>query len=272
MARSRKVSGKCYICGEDTKLTFEHIPPESAFNDRPVLVAQFEAIVDKGPGERPDEYRISQRGSGAYTLCDTCNNNTGHWYATHYAYWCYQAMELLLKTRGHPTLIFPYTIFPLAVFKQIMTMFCSVNGPGFAERNPDLVDFLLCKERMYLNPKYSVFAYLNIEGAAHRRASVTGIGQVLSSKGFRLISEISHPPFGFVLALEGGAPDDRLVDISFFAKYTYDDLATLHLRLPVLATHLWLPGDYRSVDEIIQQRESSERELRRRQGDLPTPG
>lgn len=265
MARSQ-VFGNCCICGVHTKLTFEHIPPESAFNDRKVLVADFEAVVNKSLGERPTKYRVSQRGSGNHTLCEKCNSKTGNWYAKHYAYWCFQAMELLLKTRGRPTLLYPYRIFPLAVFKQIMAMFCSINGPGFAERNHDLMEFLLCKERIYLNPKFSVFAYLNVEGEARRRAGITGIGEVLNGKGFKLISEISHPPLGFVLALDGSLPDERLVDIGFFAKYTYGELATLHMRLPLLATHFWFPGDYRNADEI--QRNMTESESGLQQGDF----
>ncbi len=269
MARSKKVYGNCSICGNHAKLTYEHVPPESAFNDRPVLVAEFEAVINQVPGERPSKYQVRQRGSGNYTLCDSCNTKTGDWYAKHYAYWCYQAMELILKSRGRPTLLYPYKIFPLAVFKQIMTMFCSINGPGFADRHPELVDFLLCKERMYLDPKYSVFAYLNVEGTSLRRAGLTGIGDVLNTGRFNLISEISHPPFGFVLALAGGAPDNRLVDIGFFARYAYEELATIHMKLPVLATHLWIPGDYRTISEIVEQRIRSESQLPLEQGRAP---
>ena len=32
MARKKKIVGTCCICGRTTELTFEHIPPKSAFN------------------------------------------------------------------------------------------------------------------------------------------------------------------------------------------------------------------------------------------------
>lgn len=46
-----KHNGKCHICGSIGPLTFEHIPPESAFNDRTVLIGEFKDIIDKGLGQ-----------------------------------------------------------------------------------------------------------------------------------------------------------------------------------------------------------------------------
>lgn len=74
MPRERR--GKCYICGRIGKLSFEHIPPRKAFNERPVIKAQFEELVGLGPDE-PITGQIQQRGRGEYTLCPRCNNNTG---------------------------------------------------------------------------------------------------------------------------------------------------------------------------------------------------
>lgn len=56
-------TGICHICLEEKKLSFEHFPPESCLNDGKVKIAN----------------KISQRGIGDYTLCDSCNNNTGRW-------------------------------------------------------------------------------------------------------------------------------------------------------------------------------------------------
>jgi hypothetical protein len=64
-------------------------------------------------------------------------------------------------------------------------------------------------------------------------------------------SEISFPPFGYILTEDSPPPDRRLVDISFFAQYGYNDWVDISLRLPVLPIYSWLPGDFRSRDEVL---------------------
>lgn len=158
-----KHEGVCRLCGQHGPLTFEHVPPKAAFNDRPVVMAAFDSALNIGPD---DAIRGStqQRGMGGYTLCERCNNTTGHWYGSRFVAWCYQGLELLVKSQGHPTLYFIYHLFPLCVIKQILAMMFSVNGEGFRDANPELAQFVLDKERRYLNPKYRIFAYYNYEG------------------------------------------------------------------------------------------------------------
>ena len=65
----------CHICGQHKKLSFEHVPPKAAFNDNPILRTNFEKVL---ASENLDELqgKVQQRGSGAYTLCEKCNNDT----------------------------------------------------------------------------------------------------------------------------------------------------------------------------------------------------
>lgn len=44
--------------------------------------------------------------------------------------------------------------------------------------------------------------------------------------------------------------DNQLADISFFAKYRYDDWTSIPLKLPVYPVHTWYPGDYRSSEQL----------------------
>lgn len=68
MARRRHVEGPCCICGTHAPLSWEHVPPESAFNSYPVVRASREQI--RSPGSWDGEQgETLQRGSGAYTLC-----------------------------------------------------------------------------------------------------------------------------------------------------------------------------------------------------------
>jgi hypothetical protein len=63
--------------------------------------------------------RFSKR-RGPYTLCERCNNQTGSWHGPKYADWAYQGMQIVGATKGAPTLIYNFRIFPLRVIKQVV--------------------------------------------------------------------------------------------------------------------------------------------------------
>ena len=261
MARSRKVSGTCRICGNEGPLSFEHVPPRAAFNDRPVVLHRFEEIQDLGPDEYAPGGRIQQKGAGDYTLCPRCNNNTGSWYGHHFVEWCHQGMEILVRAGGRPSLFYLNYVFPLSIVKQVATMFFTVNGPGFRNANPDLVQFILDRDRKYLPPNYRFFTYFM--GAGRLRS--TGVAGMLDTiRGeVSIMSEFSFPPLGYLLTLKGEPPDERLFEITHFARFDYGEFAVMELRLPVMETHMWIPGDYRSKADILEQAAKNRREYPR---------
>ena len=55
------------------------------------------------------------------------------------------------------------------------------------------------------------------------------------------------------MVLNGKPPNQRLFDITHFARSDYQERRTYYLDLPVLPTHLGIPGDYRDLDEIHLQ-------------------
>ncbi len=132
--------------------------------------------------------------------------------------------------------------------KQIIVMFFSVNPPQLAEQCPDLVRFVLNKHCKYLSPRHRFFVYYNLGnkfryiGGAHRYD--------YNKNDFISLSEINYPPFGYVMTMDSKSPDNRLFEISHFAKYDYDEFKVMALYPQVLETHLALPADYRSKKEI----------------------
>lgn len=63
--------GSCRLCGVEGRLSFEHVPPRAAFNDRPILLYKFDEILNLGPDKTPSTGgTIQQKGAGAYTLCE----------------------------------------------------------------------------------------------------------------------------------------------------------------------------------------------------------
>jgi hypothetical protein len=88
------IEGECGLCGEFKPLSFEHVPPRSAFNDKPVFVQSFEHLYNKESHVYGKRMR-SNRGFGGYTLCELCNNNTGSWYANDFAEFAQQGMNII---------------------------------------------------------------------------------------------------------------------------------------------------------------------------------
>src|SRR5687768_10419213 len=103
--RQGKGTGICHSCGTVGPLTFEHVPPQAAFNSERTTVVSGERALQYVPGGAL-RGQYQQRGAGGYTLCGRCNNNTGNWYARDFAQWCYQGMEVLIRSEGSPTLIY----------------------------------------------------------------------------------------------------------------------------------------------------------------------
>src|SRR5437667_12057859 len=82
MANSRP-TGPCCLCGVTGPLSFEHVPPQSAFNKDTVLLAEVKRMLgrDWWPERHNLETTPQERGAGRYTLCEPCNTRTGGWYA-----------------------------------------------------------------------------------------------------------------------------------------------------------------------------------------------
>jgi len=259
----RKVIGICHICNNYTKLSFEHTPPRAAFNDRRTIQLDFEKAVKLDPDEIPTKGKFQQGGVGKYTLCESCNTKTGSWYGQRFVDWCYQGMDILRKTKGNPSLIYLNHLFPLAILKELVTMFFSVNPPRLAKNNPELVRFVLNKNRKGLSPYYRFFLYYNAGtkfryiGDAHRFNFHSG--------EHILMSEINYPPFGYVMTLGSRPPDDRLFEITGFSKYSYNEFKTMEMYPKVLPVNLWFPGDYRSGKEI---KECYDQNMRKKQNPL----
>lgn len=287
MARKSKL-GDCHICGMYRELSFEHVPPKAAFNNHRVAGKHILELINKNPDHYSDgKKHISQRGAGAYTLCKKCNNDTGTWYGDAFANFAHQSLDILKHANGQPLLYYPFRIYPLRVIKQIITMFFSINKDQFRFSHPDLVKFVLNKNERYLSPDIRILVYFTL-GPHARFLGGTSMGTLGSVNPDEInrdmlddmlnqysrdypkslyLSEIAFPPLGYVLSFGLEPLDDELADISFFAKYHYNDWKSIYLKLPVNPVHTWYPGDYRSKKEIrnnFEENTQIEKEIQER--------
>ena len=160
-------------------------------------------------------------------------------------------MDILQATGGNPSLIYMNYLFPLSIVKHIITMFFSVNSNTFRKFHPELVSFILNKQERNLSPKYRIYVYYNLSSLMRFHGAHVS-GDIFKGK-LRTFSEITYPPFGYVMTFNSEPPDERLFDITHFAKYEYGKFVVLNLRLPVMEINTPYPGDYRSKKEIKAQ-------------------
>jgi hypothetical protein len=245
MSKKKIVEGECSVCGNIGRLSYEHIPPRSAFNNKPIQIQNHINLFEKesflfGKGTRLN------KGLGAYTLCEPCNNNSGEWYAKDYADFANQAMTQM-KTQDFTNglLSFQFEIKPLNIIKQVMMMFFSANKGSILSSDKELVDFVMKKENLTLPEKYRIYLYYTL--SSHRR--MNGNFTIRTENGQNSnLSEINFLPFGFVLAIDSPPPNRFMVDISDFSKMHYNKEMKLQINAGLLSISSVFTGVYDNVD------------------------
>jgi len=257
--RSNKVVGNCQICGKKTVLSFEHVPPQSAFNKATVIAYELESKLIR----REDKGVPQQGGSGRHTLCVSCNTNTGGWYADEYVKWARIGMSILASERikgKSEVFVRLKDVYPLRFLKQVATCFFTIIGvdssASFAANNSRLVDFVLDKYSRELPPNIRFFMRLD-DGPALRRHPIAakipvtvvkdeqGRSSIKVSRPPSIFSEMTHPPFALIMTEDTDFPDAS--QITGFTNYGYDECVDLTLQLRIGRSTTPLPGDYRPL-------------------------
>jgi hypothetical protein len=253
MSRKRKKVGVCCICGISGTLSFEHVPPQSAYNKERIVERK---VADK-IADRDTKGTIVQGGSGAYTLCQECNNNTGSWYGGEYIKWAHISQSAIENLPHGETQVNPKLtdVYPLRFLKQVVTCFFSVaggqSGASFANNNPELVRFILERDFQTLPNKYRFFMNLcrRSSNTVLRRfpplaakISVSYVpGKDIKVTNSCILSEYTHPPFQMVMT-ENDLFQNGF-EISQFKNYEYEDQTDMELPLRVINSSSILPGN-----------------------------
>lgn len=251
--------GQCHLCGKNAYLTYEHVPPRKAFNNNKVFLHWGREILGRenfpwdSSGLKGKQH---QRGVGWYTLCGKCNNDTGGWYGKSFVDFTYQGYKELsnhqkLINRSWIELNF-HKIYPLKIIKQIITMFSSINSPDLFVVNSELKTLVLNKNRQGISDKkFGIYLYA-LSGSIARYLGIAGILQLKSTENInRVLSELSAPPFGYVLEINPKTTKEYC-DITFFAnEFKYEQKANLSLNIPVYESNTYFPADYRTKKEIM---------------------
>ena len=264
MSRKKTVIGKCRICGKEDKLSFEHVPPQKAYNQETVIEYTLESWVKKQKAKGKKQ----QGGSGAYTLCEKCNSDTGSWYGSEYIRWAnfgFDVFDILdknpniLSNKNTITLTL-MGVYPLRFLKQVITCLFSVIGispkSSFADNNPDLVRFVLDRYQTDLPETYRFFLRLYRKPSKLRRVPIAGklsvtydkdkhgnfIPDTIRSQSASIFSEMAHPPFALIMTHGTSFPD--ATDISYFKNFSYDECIDVVLSLSIGEGLTPYPGRY----------------------------
>jgi hypothetical protein len=216
-------------------------------------------------GSNPSKLFRYQKGMGSYTLCGRCNNDTGAFYGSSFVDFCRKGMRILQASNYRPQLFYMMEIKPLAVIKQIVSMFLSINSIDFRDRHMDLVLFVLNRDNKHLPRKYRLFVYFNVGGMHRATPHTTKIDfnkYTFEHKRTTVMTEVSYPPFGYLLLIDSEKPASDIVEITFFASYDFNERKTISMTYPVYPTHTIFPSDYRSVEKI-------NRDIREKGGIVP---
>ncbi len=251
---ARKVIGQCCICGNEGQLSYEHVPPEGAFNERTILEADIDYLIRAQSFEEAQNppTKQNQRGAGRHSLCISCNQLTGGWYVPAYIEWAKQGWQHIYGTPGRLTRQ-PFEIEVLPVGKQILAMFASACGPSLFKNLPELPRLILNREQAGSPDSIRLFAYyIHPDSSAARQSGITSNLDLDDGGNAKVYAEIAFSPFGYVLSLGNtDPPDQRLVDITFMLHTPARERRTLHLPLAVLEVHTMLPADFRSLDQVV---------------------
>ncbi|PQJ78966.1 hypothetical protein [Polaribacter porphyrae] len=235
-----KKTGKCRLCSEVKKLSFEHVPPEAAYNSDPVFFQDSENLHDKSSHVYGKKKR-SPRGAGGMYFCVSCNNNTGGWYANDYKEFAKIGMYVLKSTvYANKYMCAKYPIKPLNVIKQILTMFVALESSGYLIQQSGLKEFLMEPESNKFPKGIRVFAYMTSAINLRNALSFSNLDGYM-----RYFGEISYIPFGFHISINTPPINKPYCEISNFAHFTYNEKVEITLPLQYLIPKTYFPGMYK---------------------------
>lgn len=258
--------GKCKLCGKETELTFEHVPPQKAFNS--IAVKKYDSneamkLIAGADGRMPWNMdglfgKIDQKGSGDYYLCQQCNNDTGSWYMNEYVKFANMLGRIVFdpEAEGKTNCSFEFkNIYPLRIFKAIIAMFCDINYGCLGDDS--IRNYLLNKNSIDFDcEKYSVYMYLT-RSFTRRILPIIGVGKI-GIDSF-LITEVSCIPVGLLLYIN--KPKDYIPEgllLNDFSSVKYNKCIDVNfVGVPIHEVNSQFPADFRTREQIIKDYEDS---------------
>jgi hypothetical protein len=251
----KKIIGKCKLCKEEKELSFEHIPPQSAFNKetRYYNIKQNEYLQKAKEytfGNLKPKSKKEQGGVGRYCFCEECNGFLGAKYVRTYKKFAHIAMSII-QSNDQKAKSFKFDISDinlLKFLKQVVSIFIATNSDVFTESYPELLDFVKDERLDKLPNRYRFYMYLNNEGQLRN-------GHIHFTNLYGTVCEFTYSPFGFVLSIDNPNRIMPLTEITSFKFYEkikqIEEVGELPIILNKYPTYYPIPLDFRTKDELL---------------------
>ncbi len=238
----KKVFGECSLCSKYSRLTFEHIPPKSAFNANAIYTKKRAHLFDKSSYFYGKTIRLNQ-GYGLQVFCKSCNNNTGDWYANDFSNFAHQGLEIIKRDENLGKVIRGrYHIKPMNIIKQVFTMFLALDRMGYLKSYKDLVEFVLNRNSTQIPKKFNVYMFSTLSSTKRMIGYTFCASPNIGNGGW---SEINFPPFGFILTDGCKPPKECMVDITEFGLNPLDKKIAVDISTPYLEVESPIIGIYK---------------------------
>lgn len=236
----------CALCGNIGKLTFEHIPPRCAFNNKLIHVQKHEHLMDENNLLFGKKMR-SHKGFGKQSLCASCNNSTGNWYAKDFCEFAEQGMKILHAKKDPYVVSGDYVLKPQNVLKQILMMFISVDSSGALRNLDGVVDYLMDKTSIAFPEDIDIYIYSN-HSPFKRMVGYCVVGDINRDEIYRW-SEINYQPFGYFLTIKSPPPNEYMVKITDFKNIPFDKSVAMTLNTMYLKVGNIIIGQYENLKQ-----------------------
>lgn len=245
---------RCWLCNKFGTMTKEHIPPESAYNDCPLVLMKVDERSRQTGALGWTPHTEFRRGLYVRSVCGHCNNRCGRLYGGAYVDLVRRVGERIGDVQEFHKVSILGVRRPLAILKQVVFQFVSANGPGFVRANSWVAPFVKNSRNQAIPLDVGIYLF----ASNCRGGKTTGISSHIDlSRGgkFNIVAEFSFWPLGTVMSL-GDFSHKGLAPIHHWAQYPFDYEATVDLHLPVNPIHSPYPVDFRSESQIVEGRET----------------
>lgn len=235
-------NGICHLCGNYGKMSYEHIPPQATNNKMPRKMVSLEETIkkldkiDDFSSMKGLHYKQFQNGIGFFNLCKNCNEKLGALYVREYVRIVNGVNNELVKIdkdkrKGYLEIKLEGVNIN-AFFKQVISMFCTINTPEFGRKFKEYL--LEPTNKNYDIDKYKIFMYVH-NGTMDRICPFQVLIRIDSSR-MTICSELSMFPLSFLMYdMEySREPDLYGVDITEWAVTDYGKAYTSRVSVPFL--------------------------------------
>lgn len=281
----KKRYGRCRICQKFGRLTKEHVPPASAFNDRGYL-QYYVSKIDEAQRVVWALREVNERGIYLFTLCERCNNTTGGLYGADYMKFVQAFTAKSIPANAESEIDGTISDFsPLRVIKQVVSMVLSTSeATSFrrdyeAFRNPfidsnssipagfgsnpasldlaaiyeQLRSFVLDRDATGLPKGVRLYAHAVANEGSAIRTGVAIQGN-LSTQELRFLAVVGLWPIHWVLLFHGNDLDKELLNLTDWSKKNLKTKETVALSIPCHWVIGKYPLDFRSPSEFNMDR------------------